>query len=131
MDDAKICSTPKSDPAAAKPAPRYWYWTTYSGGDRERPFITQIPEDGLGTGYYTRWEGDHANGLLRFDRWEKRGAYLDQGSWRPSELVERLIYLGSDDGMDDINADEAQRIATDMGFPHALEDPLVLNRRWR
>ena len=29
--------------------------------------------------------------------------------------------------MDDINADEAQRIATDMGFPHALEDPLVLN----
>ena len=110
-----------------RPVPRYWYWTSYSGGDSERPFTVQIPDGGFGTGHYTRWEGDHANGLLRFDRWERRGAFLDSGIWRPSELVERLIYLGSDDGMDDIDADEACRIASEMGYPDALEGPTVLS----
>ena len=87
----------------------------------------QIPDGAFGTGYYTRCEGDHANGLLRFDRWERLGAYLDRGTWRPSELVERLIYLGSHDGMDDIDADEARRIASEMGYPDVLDDPTVLS----
>jgi len=106
--------------------PRYWYWTCFSGGDPAKSVIVPIPEGGYGTGFYTRREGDKASGLLRFDRWERRGSYLDdRGVWRRSELVERCVLLGSDDGMDDIDGAEAQRIAAGMGYPDALGESIV------
>ena len=97
MDDAEICSTPMSAAARQQRSLLRGICTGRSTpeGTVERPFTVQIPDGGFGTGYYTRWEGDHANGLLRFDRCGKGVVPIwSGGTWRPSDLVDRLVYLG-------------------------------------
>lgn len=106
--------------------PRFLYWAEYSGGDRGNPVVVhyEIPEHGRG--FYTRYRGDRAGVLLRYDREGygfPRGAYLNAvtGCWRPSESPDRNVWRGSDYG-EPISRTEAEAIVAEFGYPPGVLD---------
>lgn len=95
------------------------YFTSYSGGDPRQPY--RVEYDGLfSRGFYSRNKGDEASSLFRYreadgDRTYERLA--EDGTWAHSETIERYVWLSSTDTVEEIEQEEARRIATMLGFP--------------
>jgi len=126
---------------AVDPVSRFLFWATFRGGDPDRPARVAFDLEGHGRGFYLRHEGDRPASLLRYDRWGQpvlprnaglpRGAVLRPPSppfasgWRPSELPDRSVLLGSDYG-EPVGFAEAARIAQLFGYePWILDEPTV------
>lgn len=126
------------------PVRRFLYWATFLGGDPDRPVRVGFELEGHGHGFYFRHEGDQPVNLLRYDRWREpptpwyaglpRGAVLRAasppfgGSWRPSELPDRNVLLGSDYG-EPVSHAEAREIAEYLGYePWILDEPTAPNQ---
>jgi hypothetical protein len=124
---------------SADPARRFLFWATFHGGDPDRPLRVDFDLDGHGHGFYLRHEGDEPVSLLRYDRGFRaeapghaglpRGAVLRAPSpaagngWRPSELPDRVVLLGSDHG-EPVGFVEALEIAQRLGYePWILDEP--------
>jgi hypothetical protein len=109
-------------------ATRFVFWVRRSGGDRSQPLVVRYDIAGHGTGFYTRYRGDRAVALYRYDRRHSgfpRGAVLVPGTrWGPTESPDRTIALGSDDPGDPIDRTQAAEIAVELGHPvDVLEEP--------
>jgi hypothetical protein len=129
---------------SADPDRRFLFWATFLGGDPDRPLRVAFELEGHGSGFYFRHEGDQPVSLLRYDRWVDpstpwytglpRGAVLRAASpsfggvWRPSELPDRNVLLGSDYG-EPVSPAEATEIAEFLGYePWILDEPTVSNQ---
>jgi hypothetical protein len=125
-------------------ARRFLFWATFLGGDPDKPVRVAFNLEGHGNGFYLRHEGDQPVSLLRYDRSNEpsipwytgfpRGAVLRAaapafgGAWRPSELPDRNILLGSDYG-EPVSFSEAREIAQYLGYePWILDEPTVSNQ---
>jgi hypothetical protein len=129
---------------SADPDRRFLFWATFLGGDPDQPVRVAFDLEGHGHGFYLRYEGDQPVNLLRYDRgagsstpwytaWP-RGAVLRAasppfgGGWRPSELPDRNVLLGSDYG-EPVSRAEAREIAELLGYePWILDEPTVSNQ---
>lgn len=112
--------------------PRYLYWAVFAGGDPKRPRRVNFDIASYATGFYTRYQGDRAIGLLRYDWWAddgrpRGGSLRDDGRWQVSELPTRNVWLGSDNG-EPVTPDEAARIVVELGHsPDVLQDDSLLS----
>lgn len=101
---------------------RIQYFTSYSGGDPRQPY--RVNYKGLVShGCYMRYCGDEATCLLRYRISDEVRAYErlnEDGTWVDSETIARYVLLGSCDTVDEIDHEEAKRIATMLGFPEVV-----------
>lgn len=101
------------------------YFTSYSGGDPQQPY--EVEDHGLlSHGYYVRYKGDEATNLYRYRAIDKIRTYQrlnKEGIWVHSEKVERYVWLGSCDTLEEIDLEEAKQIAIMLGFPEVIQQP--------
>jgi hypothetical protein len=95
------------------------YFTRYSGGDPHQPY--RVDYNGLfSRGFYLRYRGDEARTLFRYRESDEGKTYErmnEDGTWVHSETIQRYVWLGSTDTVEEIDHEEAKRIATMLGFP--------------
>ncbi|HEY7415029.1 MAG TPA: hypothetical protein VH593_07540 [Ktedonobacteraceae bacterium] len=101
---------------------RIQYFTSYYGGDPRQPY--RVDYKGLVShGCYTRYRGDEATCLLRYRVSDEVRAYErlnEDGIWVDSETIARYVLRGSTDTVDEIDYEEAKRIAAMLGFPELI-----------
>lgn len=101
---------------------RIQYFTSYSGGDPRQPY--RVDYKGLiSHGFYIRYQGDEATCLLRYKESDGVRTYErlnEDGIWVDSEIIARYVLRGSCDTVDEIDREEAKRIATMLGFPELI-----------
>jgi hypothetical protein len=98
------------------------YFTRYGGGDPNQPYRVDYSGH-FSTGCYTRHVGDESISLYRYLESEegRKFEWLNaDGVWEDSDTIRRYIYLGSSDTVDEIDLQEAKRIAILRGFPNAV-----------
>ncbi len=90
------------------------YFAMYSGGDRNQPY--RVDYSGLfSRGFYTRYVGDEAISLFCFRSSEESKTFErlnEDGAWVYSQTIERYVLRGSVDTVEEIDFEEAKRIAT-------------------
>jgi hypothetical protein len=99
------------------------YFAYYSGGDPDQEYSVSYAGL-LSRGVYVRHRGDEARALYRYQNSDGDRTYdylKKDGTWEFSDRVMRYVWLGSSDTMEEIEYEEAKRIATLFGFPEVVE----------